>query len=605
MGRVGLICLVVLFILLNIWVAGAQDEEDIINSYNSLGAAFESENITAFMQYFSPEYFKNCENYTDFRNNMQYLFDNYFDIELNMEIHNITFSGDLAFVVNSGNWTGTRNDNNATGGENWLFEIDVWRKENDEWKWYGDHTRSWVRASAGHNVNPWDDHYFLSMRTRSNCNNMEMTSANVSGPGIGNMVMNPEGDAFVATITPFTPNVGDVYTFHLAYSDNFTEEVNDTIERLVEFGPNITYPQHYSHINETQPVFNWTNVSSAVGNMGYYWVRVSNGTGDTIWEIELPLTQLSVKYNIDGTAKIGLEDNHKYFLSVFVNDLYSNFAYSFVSFNVSLPVTLSGYVFDSSGAPLANIPVWLENGAELNTQTDVQGRFEFINVSKGAYEAYINENISSQSGGYTIVAFEDDNEINLTEDMEINVTLLSMNTTLELNATGILRNGDSIRANVTVVNNEAFGLLGWLALMVAEFENETYDDEIYFNSTPINLSAGGVKSNVFVMGVPENNTYSEFYIYGGAEGDWVAISSQGNISAMIYSMWIEEVSIAVLVGDVDGNCVVNIFDLAAAGLAYGSQPGDGNWNQDTDVYRDGVINIFDLATIGLNYGNTC
>ena len=63
-----------------------------------------------------------------------------------------------------------------------------------------------------------------------------------------------------------------------------------------------------------------------------------------------------------------------------------------------------------------------------------------------------------------------------------------------------------------------------------------------------------------------------------------------------------------LKGDVDGDCDVDIFDLASVGLAYGSQPGDSNWNPDADVYPpggDGIINIFDLATIGLNYGNTC
>lgn len=63
-----------------------------------------------------------------------------------------------------------------------------------------------------------------------------------------------------------------------------------------------------------------------------------------------------------------------------------------------------------------------------------------------------------------------------------------------------------------------------------------------------------------------------------------------------------------LEGDVNGDCIVNIFDLALVGLAYGSQPGDFNWNPDADIYPpggDGKIDIFDLATVGLNYGNTC
>jgi hypothetical protein len=58
-------------------------------------------------------------------------------------------------------------------------------------------------------------------------------------------------------------------------------------------------------------------------------------------------------------------------------------------------------------------------------------------------------------------------------------------------------------------------------------------------------------------------------------------------------------------GDVNGDGTVNIFDLAAVGIAYGSSPGDANWNPAADLTGDGGIDIFDLATVGLNYGRTC
>ncbi len=58
-------------------------------------------------------------------------------------------------------------------------------------------------------------------------------------------------------------------------------------------------------------------------------------------------------------------------------------------------------------------------------------------------------------------------------------------------------------------------------------------------------------------------------------------------------------------GDATKDCQVNIFDLAAVGLAYGSQPGNDNWNPDADLTGDEKINIFDLATVGLNYGRIC
>ena len=71
--------------------------------------------------------------------------------------------------------------------------------------------------------------------------------------------------------------------------------------------------------------------------------------------------------------------------------------------------------------------------------------------------------------------------------------------------------------------------------------------------------------------------------------------------------WLEflsnNITFCIPKGDVDGNYLVNIFDLAGVGLCYG-QPAEGNC-ESADVTGDGLINIFDLATVGLNYGRNC
>jgi len=60
-----------------------------------------------------------------------------------------------------------------------------------------------------------------------------------------------------------------------------------------------------------------------------------------------------------------------------------------------------------------------------------------------------------------------------------------------------------------------------------------------------------------------------------------------------------------MAGDINGDCIVNIFDLAAVGLAYSSTSGGQNWSPSADINNDGEIDIFDLATVGLNYGKSC
>lgn len=79
----------------------------------------------------------------------------------------------------------------------------------------------------------------------------------------------------------------------------------------------------------------------------------------------------------------------------------------------------------------------------------------------------------------------------------------------------------------------------------------------------------------------------------------------------VFQSWTINVELS---GDVDLNGDVDIFDLTAVGLAYGSRPQDNNWNGNADLYPlttegspegDDVINVFDFATVGLNYGKSC
>ncbi len=59
----------------------------------------------------------------------------------------------------------------------------------------------------------------------------------------------------------------------------------------------------------------------------------------------------------------------------------------------------------------------------------------------------------------------------------------------------------------------------------------------------------------------------------------------------------------LLNGDANADGEVNIFDLAAVGVHYGSEEGDENWDWKVDIANTkDEIDIFDLAEVGLNYG---
>jgi hypothetical protein len=57
-----------------------------------------------------------------------------------------------------------------------------------------------------------------------------------------------------------------------------------------------------------------------------------------------------------------------------------------------------------------------------------------------------------------------------------------------------------------------------------------------------------------------------------------------------------------LLGDINGDGIVNITDVVIVALAFGSKPGDPNWNSYADLNQDGFVNIVDIVTVAMYFG---
>jgi hypothetical protein len=55
-------------------------------------------------------------------------------------------------------------------------------------------------------------------------------------------------------------------------------------------------------------------------------------------------------------------------------------------------------------------------------------------------------------------------------------------------------------------------------------------------------------------------------------------------------------------GDVDGKGGVQLADLVTVAKAYGSKPGDPNWNPNADVDGNAVVGLSDLVIVAKHYG---
>jgi thermitase len=56
--------------------------------------------------------------------------------------------------------------------------------------------------------------------------------------------------------------------------------------------------------------------------------------------------------------------------------------------------------------------------------------------------------------------------------------------------------------------------------------------------------------------------------------------------------------------DVNEDGMIDIVDIVIVALAFGSKPGDPNWNPYVDLNQDGIVDIVDLVMVALHFGET-
>jgi len=60
--------------------------------------------------------------------------------------------------------------------------------------------------------------------------------------------------------------------------------------------------------------------------------------------------------------------------------------------------------------------------------------------------------------------------------------------------------------------------------------------------------------------------------------------------------------VSLINGDIDGDNEVTLFDFGALVAAFGSVPGDSNWNPDADLDGDEEVTLFDFGVLVRNFG---
>jgi len=132
---------------------------------------------------------------------------------------------------------------------------------------------------------------------------------------------------------------------------------------------------------------------------------------------------------------------------------------------------------------------------------------------------------------------------------------------------------------------------------------ENFTVNVYHNGTQFqasditNLAAGANITIVFAWNTSDVTAGNMYELKAEA----TAVPYETNLANNVLTGGAVKVKI---IGDVNGDNTVNLADWIAFDAAYGSHPGDPNWNPQADINGDGVVDNADGVLIAQNYHNT-
>jgi hypothetical protein len=177
-------------------------------------------------------------------------------------------------------------------------------------------------------------------------------------------------------------------------------------------------------------------------------------------------------------------------------------------------------------------------------------------------------------------------EIGSPEDHDVAVTDITSSKTgcLPKETVG---QGKTMRINVTVEDQGAYP---------ETFYVTVYANNTQVGKTQVTLNAAEIKTLKFVWNTV-GWTKGDYWI--NATADTVPLETDTADNKLDYG-W----TFLTLAGDVDGNRVVNIFDIVRMAGGYGSRRGQPKYDPNSDIDDNDIINIFDIVAAAGNYGKS-
>jgi len=344
------------------------------------------------------------------------------------------------------------------------------------------------------------------------------------------------------------------WNIYLTYSNSNIIEYNNVSEGTV--GIQVMHSEGNSVLNNTVSDSSYgiylgycgaNTVSGNTASLNDWGIDLYNSTGSTIIEN-------LIKENTWGAWVAEDSDGNSIYHNNFIDNAKGAFQdlTSSNSWNTPLAPYRGNYWSDYKGTDLdgdGTGDTWLPwEGVDWHPLMEPLGVYRdvaVINVASSATKAYVGEMVN-----ITVVA---ENQGDSTETF--NVTTTYENTTL-----GIFE---------TVGTQEVTGL--------------------------------APEQNV-VLTFTWNTTDAQPCVYYAIKAEASTVPGEIDLTDNTYTDGTVKVN---MVGDINGDGIVDIADLTIVAVAYGQFEGEPGYNPEADLNKDGIIDIADISIVTMNYGNTC
>ena len=265
--------------------------------------------------------------------------------------------------------------------------------------------------------------------------------------------------------------------------------------------------------------------------------------------------------------------------------------------------------------------------AITHTTTDGTVRVTKNPIARFMYspkKPFVNETVvfnatSSSPNGGTIVKYEwkfgDGNATQLTNPIishsyaaigDYNVTLNITDSEGLSNTTWALVTVSVPTHDIAIINvTSPKTVASEIVYIYVDVENqgaftETFNVTAYANSTSIatftNIALYSRSILTVVFQWNATSTTKGNYIIGA---NVTSVPGESELKNNVYTNGMLKVT---RLGDINGDNMVDILDIAMVARAYGSYPGHSRWNANADLDNNNIIDILDIAKVARNYG---